>query len=315
LIDVIYRTGDILLSINNQSVLGMTAEKAELLLKNLPRGPFRLTVTTPFKDMTKEHLTSADPHAASNLVSNVVDSDQNSNVADQTFNVVDRASNVADQASNSADQVSNVAAHASNAGTRGEKEGIIEATLQCNQNSSLGFEIEGGSDTSLNYVYIKSLEHHSPALTCGRFSVGDQLVMVGDTCLIGMTHAQAQKALNSTAATVEIVAQRKVPQLLTNPPEFQQSLTSDDPGSCEDLAVNTAGNESVVLETTGSTEDLVGSIRNTNEKKTSLITEERMTVELTRGPGEKLGIGIVGGTDNPNLRHVHVSMSLQWIME
>lgn len=44
-----------------------------------------------------------------------------------------------------------------------------------------------------------------------------------------------------------------------------------------------------------------------DDLQASLIPEERMTVELRRSPREKFGIGLVGGSDNPNLRHVHVS--------
>ena len=43
------------------------------------------------------------------------------------------------------------------------------------------------------------------------------------------------------------------------------------------------------------------------EKKNPLVPEETFTVELHRGPKQKLGLAVVGGIDNPNLRDIHVS--------
>lgn len=264
------RVGDVLLSINDDSVVGLSAEKAESHLKSLPRGPFVLTVMAPFKDVTRE-LPIHDPPSA--------------------------------QVSNVAPQASDIVAEASNAAALGKKESIVQETLQHDSGSLLGFESEGVSCTSENYIYSKSLAHvhNFPAFKCGEFNAGDQPVMVGDTCLIGMSNEEATKALTVSNSP---------PQSLTDSKQSRKT-----PVSRKNSDPNAAG-DSEVLESAGSTDDLLESkdltkTRNTDKlhaKKTSLMPEDRMTVELTRGPGEKLGIGIIGGVDNPNLRHIHVSL-------
>ena len=73
----------------------------------------------------------------------------------------------------------------------------------------LGLILEGGSDSSLNYIFIQSIAFGSPAFNSGQFMKGDQLVMVGDECLIGMSLLQAKRVLERAPAFVELVAQRK----------------------------------------------------------------------------------------------------------
>ena len=72
--------------------------------------------------------------------------------------------------------------------------------------------IEGGSDTNLKYVFIKSLVPGSPAFNCAQLRPGDQLVMVGKECLIGMTQQAAKHAIEQAPESVEIVVQRKKSQ-------------------------------------------------------------------------------------------------------
>ena len=72
--------------------------------------------------------------------------------------------------------------------------------------------IEGGSDTNLQYVFIKSLVPGSPAFNCAQLKSGDQLVMVGKDCLIGMTQQGAKRAIEQAPESVEIVVQRKKSQ-------------------------------------------------------------------------------------------------------
>jgi len=69
--------------------------------------------------------------------------------------------------------------------------------------------IEGGSDTNLKYVFIKSLILGSPASNSGRLNRGDQLVMIGDVCLIGMNHQDAKRTIEQAPESVEVVVQRK----------------------------------------------------------------------------------------------------------
>ena len=71
--------------------------------------------------------------------------------------------------------------------------------------------LEGGSDSPLKYIFIKSIAFGSPAFHSGLFARGDQLVMVGDDCLIGMSLLQAKRVLERALGVVEVVAQRKEP--------------------------------------------------------------------------------------------------------
>lgn len=256
-----------LLSINGNSVIGLSTEEAEALLKGLPRGTFRLTVVAPFKDVTMGSLPTPTQKG-------------------------------------------------------GEMESIIKETLEHSSGTPLGFEIEGGSDTPLKYIYIKSLANDSPALNCGKFKNGDQMIMVGDICLIGMTYSKALETLEFSSTSVEVVAQRKnsIPSLSANETsgkEEDSSIGNLDSNNSVEVAVKNEGettnlgNVSIKI----STEDLnAENLASRNQRMTdpghapkSLITEDRITVELTRNSGEKLGIGIVGGTDNPNQKHIHVS--------
>ena len=69
--------------------------------------------------------------------------------------------------------------------------------------------LEGGRESSLKYIFIKSIAFGSPAFNSGLFARGDQLVMVGSECLIGMSLLQAKQVLEQAPAVVELVAQRK----------------------------------------------------------------------------------------------------------
>ena len=70
-------------------------------------------------------------------------------------------------------------------------------------------EIEGGSDTPQKYVYIKKMVPDSAIARSSMFRKGDQLVMIGDECLIGMTHDEAKKVVENSGESVQIVVQRK----------------------------------------------------------------------------------------------------------
>ena len=73
----------------------------------------------------------------------------------------------------------------------------------------LGLVLEGGIDSPLQYIFIKSIAFGSPAFHSGKFKKGDQLVMVGSECLIGMSLLQAKQVLEQAPVVVELVAQRK----------------------------------------------------------------------------------------------------------
>ena len=69
--------------------------------------------------------------------------------------------------------------------------------------------IEGGSDTNLKYIFIKSLILGSPASNSAQLKKGDQLVMIGEVCLIGMNYQDAKHTIEQAPESVEIVVQRK----------------------------------------------------------------------------------------------------------
>ena len=77
------------------------------------------------------------------------------------------------------------------------------------KNVPLGVIIEGGTDTPLQYIFIRALIPKSPAHDCGKFRKGDQIVMVGDDCVVGMTNQEAWRVIELVPSSVEIVAQRK----------------------------------------------------------------------------------------------------------
>ncbi len=43
------------------------------------------------------------------------------------------------------------------------------------------------------------------------------------------------------------------------------------------------------------------------EEVASFMPEETHTIKLTKTPEQRLGLTVVGGSDNPNLKEVHVS--------
>ena len=99
------------------------------------------------------------------------------------------------------------------------EEGVVKVELYCYGKNSLGIEIEGGTDTPLQYVYISRIIPGSPAFESGVFRKGDQLVMVGEECMIGLTHREALQVINKAKEMVEVVAQRKESPRQTRKPD------------------------------------------------------------------------------------------------
>lgn len=87
---------------------------------------------------------------------------------------------------------------------------VIHVKLRHSLDFPLGLNIEGGCNTPLKYIRIKSLSPSSAAYNCGKLREGDQLVMVGDQCLIGLTSRKANVVLRRAPPTVAVIAQRKV---------------------------------------------------------------------------------------------------------
>ena len=146
----------------------------------------------------------------------------------------------------------------------------------CNR-ACLGFLIEGGTDTPLNYICIKGITPHSPAHNCGRFRVGDQFILMGDSCLIGVTNKEAREIMRQAPASVEVIVQRKGQQeCQENVPKFSKSTSRPTLKRMKQADMELRGT--------------------------------KMTVELRSKPGESFGFTIVGGRADPYLRHIHVSI-------
>lgn len=275
--------GDSLLSINDQSVIGWSVKDAEGLLKSLPRGPFQLTVMAPPKDVTGTGIRETTQHGLPAPPS-----------PPSSHHSIDEKE---DSINGREEETSSLPS--------AEEEGVITAILQQeNSDSSLGFEIEGGSDTLIKYVYIKSLAVDSPAFRCGRFGKGDQLVMVGETCLIGMSNGDARRALDEAHGAVRVVAQRKSSPKET-PFSSSVELHSSGPSllSGSDMQVHSPIDKLVRIH---SADDLQKTVQSEED---DLIPEDSFPTELVRKPGEKMGMIVTGGCNHPSLKQVHVSTS------
>ena len=197
-----------------------------------------------------------------------------------------------------------------------DEEGIVRVLLHRYGGRPLGISIEGGSDTPLKYVYIQSLSIGSPASNCGLLSRGDQIVMLGEECLIGKTHQEAKKLIASAPDSVEIVAQRK-----QSPKQVTKSSISENrilkssgshSGSETDLPNimdGSSGVRVVVSQPEGelSQGNSDSALPEPPPLHVATVPEERFTVQLERRSNERLGLSITGGTDNPSLPDVHVS--------
>ena len=179
---------------------------------------------------------------------------------------------------------------------------VIRVMLRHYLDSPLGFHIEGGSDTPLKYICIQSLEPGTPASACKQFQPGDQLVIVGDSCLIGLTLKEAKSILASAPAKVEVIAQRKVqesvmqsPLTIPNTPVRGKNLPSRKDSSRKKRKTRLSAVSKEMVNFASSTDHLPG---------------VEMEVEMWCSPGEIFGIVIIGGRDDPYLKNIHVSMSI-----
>lgn len=204
------RVGDILLSINNQSVVGLSAEKAQDYLKRLPRGPFTLTVMAPPRDVTGEGTImtpSGQPHSPSSV---------------------------------QPPKEEELAAESKNPSK--EEDIRIDDERESPEKSADLIKADNVDDV---------LRSHN----------------ITDTELM---HATSTDILTDARSSNGLVKAKS-----TSTDELAKVSNSD--------------------------------LYPQAEKAIQLVPQEKMTIELRRGPREKLGIGIVGGRDNPNLETVHVS--------
>lgn len=180
------------------------------------------------------------------------------------------------------------------------QENVIRVTLRRCSGSSYGFNIEGGCDTPLQYVCIESLVPGSPATGCGLFRKGDQLVMIGDECMIGVTNERAHQILKETPAVVRVIAQRKFLSA-SNSTSYSsypsRSKTHESSFSSSSQTQTTwSSNDPLFIEQAAG--DIAAGPH---------LPGIKMIVELKCRPGEKLGINILGGEEDPYLKHIHVS--------
>ena len=243
--------------------------ESEALIKSLPRGQVKFVAMAPVKNVTGSGFQSQESASATTTTAN---QSPKPNLPTITTTSHSAASNAASS----------------------EDEGIVRVLLHRFRNVPLGINIEGGSDTPLQYVYITTLSLGSPASNSGVLSKGDQIVMVGEECLIGKTHQEANLVLERAPESVEIVAQRK--------PTMKDESAQDNADS-DNVAMTT-----MPAMTYYSSDDLRLSKEEVREEKfIKAVPEDTITVELARQPAEKLGLALVGGSDHPSLKQVHVS--------
>ena len=305
-----------------------TAAKAESTMKSLPRGDFRLTVMAPPQDVTGCGLTLPAPEAATSDILPLSLGEMVPELSETQYH-----SNVTSDV------------HSKSAVTSSEHhdEGVLEVTLECTKNQHLGFVLEGGVGSKLNMIHIQSLLSGSPACKCGEFRVGDEIVIVGQECLVGKTLEEANSIIKAAPSKVVVVAQRKVS------PKLKQAAAQVSPDQVPSISKNDKElakvTQRMCLTVSSSTEKLssdhepapqtpaantitcpqpksngnfdkgamtkFGSEGQLNlSPPDSAAAEETLCVRLQRGVGEKYGLKVAGGRDHPSLKNVHVSIKI-----
>lgn len=184
--------------------------------------------------------------------------------------------------------------------------------------STFGIDLEGGSDTPLQNVYINKLHPLSPADSDGHLKVGDQVVMCGKECFVGVTSVEAWDILRRAPLTVDIVVARKKEALdklhgsrqdlhtiVPHPPDVQQPKLWAQPPLSLHYTGGSSENLSLPQPTHYSSLEEIHDVSATPSQPE--INEETLTVVLRREVGQRLGFGIYGGADKPSLPQVHVS--------
>lgn len=238
-----HRVGDVLLAINGESVIGWTSEQAEAVLKALPRGLFRLTAMAPPKDVTGSGVLSAAPPSPG-----PPSPGPPAPTLPMSTQATDEHAGKSEQADLSGKEVVE----------KGE-EGIIEVTLERCNGGPLGFEVEGGLNAEGQMIHIKSLSHNSPAFGCGWFSQGDQLLMVGEICLVGKTLDEARHVLETAPASVLVVAQRKVSPKLVSKTQDKLSLGTASHASASNIELTLSEVPQVLNEESSGTDEPISS--------------------------------------------------------
>ena len=185
--------------------------------------------------------------------------------------------------------------------------------------------MEGGSDTDLKNIYIASLKPRSAAFINGQLQRGDQIIMCGNECLVGVTSLEAWDILNKAPLIVEIVVARKKESIT----QLRSSI-SETPLSAHDQPIEQKPQfthnrrHSLSLHFSGSSyqrSSVYSSFEDVREDFDIMdtsppppppplplpeVNEEHFTVVLHREENQRLGFGINGGKENLQLPDIYV---------
>ncbi len=303
-----YRVGDILLAINDDNVLvGWSEAKVESVLKSLPRGNFRLTVMAPPKDVSGPQQTapakvsakvssstpkpSLEPHSQPTSTPDTAKPSLEPH--SQPISTPDTAKPSLAQPISTADTIVHLKSTVSNRGSVHE-EGIIEVILERERGKSLGFLLEGGVGTEI--IHIKELMPNSPATRSGLLSQGDQIVMVGENCLVGKSLREANLLLEQAPSPVKMVLQRKMS------PKISESRTIKPPdyGFSTTEAALPIGPTGDTIPINGPTRDTIPRISLSSSCSMSNIpkTEEESTADHSQAQIPNVNLSSAVSTDN-----------------
>ena len=205
----------------------------------------------------------------------------------------------------------------------------------------MGIDIEGGSDTSLQNIYITGIVPDSAAAKNGQLMKGDQIIMCGEKCLIGTTSVEAWHILKEAPMKVEITVARKKESQTLNFRGSNTDLTKPSPAVVDaplppmrsrvtssslhfaSLTPSTSQSGLHELSRQSSTED----VREDFARSRAIVTPppppvaatipesstpaakapKSFIVVLHRQDKTPFGFSVKGGVDKPELPHVYVS--------
>ncbi|XP_031551595.1 inaD-like protein [Actinia tenebrosa] len=184
----------------------------------------------------------------------------------------------------------------------------FECTVEIRKdNSGLGLQIVGGSDTYLTGIVIKNIDPNGAVAKDKRLKVGDQILEVNDVSLREIPHQKAVSTLRVAASPVRLVILREDPEQIFTTKETPKSLIkvrlhksiSENLG-LSILARKDGNGVFVTYVTEGSVTDLEGTIQQgdrimeVNKQDLRNATQEHAAQVLKRCYGNiKLTIGRV----------------------
>ena len=85
---------------------------------------------------------------------------------------------------------------------------LLRLKLASSREASLGFRIYGGEADHLGGLFVDQIMPRSPAAAAG-LEIGDRLISLDNTCLVGMTHAEAANTLRAARGrSCHLIVQR-----------------------------------------------------------------------------------------------------------